>query len=235
VTRRDFRGVDHLFGTCPDCAELGDNLDRTVAAELLDLPPDAAVLDGLRIERFADRADHDPGKPNRAPWAHVNRRALTTAAERATEALARRQGGPCWVCGATLTAKGTQWGSCLMVDSGSWSTRRAAPAGPCTVASLSAARAPAGWQGRPTRRTACVSSPRTCFLGLCSVNERPYGPSDVPDRIGLALWADSGRTKGTTAPWAWAVRDLDERVATALPGRGVDVTRWTAILRVRHV
>jgi hypothetical protein len=169
------------------------------------------------------------------PWAHVNRRALTTAAERATEALARGQGGPCWVRGATLTAKGTQWGSCLMVDSGivvnsEGRTGRAVHRGKPACGTCTRWLAGTTYTEDGVRLLAAQ-----VLLGLCSVNERPYGPSDVPDRIGLALWADSGRTKGTTAPWAWAVRDLDERVATALPGRGVDVTRWSAILRVRHV
>jgi hypothetical protein len=118
VTRRDLAGRDRMFGTCHECVELGPNMDRTVAAELLELPPDAELLDGLKVERFADRTDHDPARPNRTPWAHVNKRALTTAAERAVEALERRAGGPCWCCGAVLTPRGTQWGACSMTDSG---------------------------------------------------------------------------------------------------------------------
>jgi hypothetical protein len=61
----------------------------------------------------------------------------------------------------------------------------------------------------------------------------PYGPSVVADRLGLVLFVDSGRAKGTPQPWAWCVKDLSARFADVLPIRTVDPSRWNAVLRFR--
>jgi hypothetical protein len=64
---------------------VGPYLDRQVAAELLEIEPEA-VPAGLHVERFCDVPGQRLGHPNRQPWGHVSLRGLAEELQRATEA-----------------------------------------------------------------------------------------------------------------------------------------------------
>jgi hypothetical protein len=215
VYRRDLDGTELTFGRCRQCARLGDGWPTKVAAALLRLDADALALDGLRVERFVDRAGAHPDRPNTKPWAHVSVAGLTKQAEANRAALELRHGGPCRVCGSTLTPKGTRWRQ----------TRRGVVhCGRCDAWSGGTDYTDEGWRVMASN----------VLLGRATVYERPHGPPGLAEQLGLTLWSESGLSKGDVEPWSWLdTKAINGRLAERGSDERIDVARWRAIDRAR--
>ncbi len=220
VYRRSLGGDDVMFGRCRACVKLGDDWPRTVAAVLLKLDADALVLDGLRVDKFVDRPGADPNRPNARPWAHVNVATLTKAAEAAQVDLDHRHGpSPCGVCGATLTPKGTTW-------------RAQRGSGHPLCGRCQMWLATDGYELINDGARIVVTN---VLLGRATLSERPLGPPGIADEVGMALWAESGMTRGTNDPWGWLdVEGINRRLAEHGSTERIDPARWYLADRVRR-
>ena len=118
--------VELHWPTCADCAFLGVKLDRTIAANVLEIDI-SAVPRGYRVERYSDVPGARPSWPQE-PWAHLSRRELAVGVRQAQEHVVTTQaeqhdqldpGGPCRVCGATERdeAMGRTNGRCWSCES----------------------------------------------------------------------------------------------------------------------
>ena len=100
---------------CPDCSELGDRWRKVVLVEHVDgLDPEAVVLDdpallARLVVPFANVPTSRPDRPQSEPWGHLDSRTLAEGVMEADRVLQRRSGGPCTLCGCTLTPLGTNW------------------------------------------------------------------------------------------------------------------------------
>jgi hypothetical protein len=218
VHRTGLDGNEHLFGRCRDCVALGPDWPRLVSAALLQIDADTLALDGIRPDRFVDRPGARPDQPNQRPWAHVNRQALTKQAEQNAADLDRRTGGPCVVCGATLTPRRTTWTTARHGGGGSQCAR-------CV-----------DWLDGPLGQRFTEAGARvmvaTVLLGRSTPHQRDHGPPGIADELGVTLFAASGRTKGTVDPFGWVdVEALTARAVERGIGTSVDPTRWCAVDR----
>lgn len=97
---------ERTYGRCGDCACLrrrsGGEFERAVVASLLGVDFDNIALNGVRVERFADRASARPDRPNNDPWQHVDHEALAAAYRANEDHLVCMTGDPCAWCGTTL-------------------------------------------------------------------------------------------------------------------------------------
>ena len=71
-------------------------------ARRLGLAPDADVLGGLVVPRFADEPLATPQRPNEAAWSHVTDRQLAELVTQSKARLAAATTDPCRWCGSTV-------------------------------------------------------------------------------------------------------------------------------------
>jgi hypothetical protein len=217
VIRTDLAGDELVYGRCGVCRRLGVDWRRHVAAMLLAVPVDSVLLDGLWLDSFCERPDANPARPNREAWGHVDRAQLAADADKARADLDRRQGGPCFVCGSTLTPVGTMWRSF---------ERTGTACGRCI-----------SWLGaRPANAANVRVIATTVLVGQSTPAQRVLGPPGVGVDLGLVLFAESGRTRGAVAPWAHLdLRALTARARELGIGTTVDPARWLLIDRWQDV
>jgi hypothetical protein len=227
LTHHGLDDGETTWGRCRECQRLGGGWQRTVAATRLGLPADAVLLDDVAplVRRFAETPTAHPNKPQTEAWEHVSVRELGEAAERAKTALDQRKGGPCWICGTTLTPKGTRWATWNRVsgDDG------------CTIVQPHAptcGRCHRWLDGSNRTDTGVRLLVAAVLLGEADPGHRPLGPTSIIEQTGVVLFADTGRSRGTLEPFGYLdVSAMGRRLADMNPTLTVNVSRWQAIDR----
>lgn len=107
TTRTALNGDRIEFGACKSCT--ANDLDRTVAARLLDLDAADLALDDISLTRYADLLPTPIG-PAAEAWAHIDRSALAGDVMTARDRIAARTGGPCSACGLSILPEDSDHG-----------------------------------------------------------------------------------------------------------------------------
>ena len=186
VTKTALNGQQHIFGICRRCRKLGSGWQRQVAAAILELPIDSVLLDNLPY----------PASPTGKGAARRTEPHRVAARQPAQPRRAGRAG--------TLRSRPScRWTVRLLRfdDDAEGHVVGAAPLRPWQRCARRTLRR---WlEGTNYTDAGVVLLVAMVLSGQCGPSFRPYGPDPIGDDLGLVLFGDSGRTKGTAEPWAW--------------------------------
>ena len=153
--------------------------------------------------------------PGRVAWQHVSRTSLFAAADRAKTLIAARTGGPCWICGSTLSAPGTVF---VQLAGGRSPTRQ-----PITICG----RCEAWLDSDLVLATDGIRNlVASVLVGQSTPGHRGWPPRLAAD-VGCTLWFESGRKTGSADPFSYLdLPKLRANVQEKGIATTVDPGRW---------